>query len=352
MALFSVPNIKITGIAACVPPRSESNLDYDWITEQERSLLIKTTGIENRRIADKGVTTSDLCLQAAEKLLSTLNWDRNEIQVIILVSQSHDYFLPASSIILQNKLGLPKSCIAFDIDLGCSGYVYGLSTIASIMTTAGLKKGLLLVGDISSFSLNRKDKSSYPLFGDAGTATALELDASADKMHFNLQSDGAGCDAIIIQDGGMRHPLTQESFEETEIEKGIIRSRRDLELNGLEIFNFSLREVAPNINDLLKFSQTDISNFDYFVFHQANKLMNETIRKKLKVDAAKVPYSLVDYGNTSSASIPLTIVSQLADKVKETSTRFLFSGFGTGFSWGSVILTTNHLVCPPVIDYK
>ncbi len=188
------------------------------------------------------------------------------------------------------------------------------------------------------------------MFGVAGTASALEFDPTADKMNFNLQSDGSGCDAIKISDGGMRNPLTQESFIETEIEKGIIRSNRDLELKGLEIFNFSLREVAPNINALLAHDSTTIADYDQFVFHQANKLMNETIRKKLKVDAEKVPYSLENYGNTSSASIPLTIVSQLAEKVKNTKTSFLMSGFGTGFSWGSATLKTNNLVCPPVIE--
>lgn len=350
MAIFSVSNIKLSGIAACVPKTSESNLDYNWISEQERNLLIKTTGIKNRRIAPKGLTTSDLCLEAAKILLQKLNWNKEEIGAVILVSQSHDYFLPASSIILQDKLGLPKSCIAFDIDLGCSGYVYGMATIASLMSTAGIKKGLLLVGDISSFSLNKKDKSAYPLFGDAGTASAIEFDASAPKMDFNLQSDGAGCEAIKIADGGMRHPLTPDSFIETEIEKGIIRSRRDLVLNGLEIFNFSLREVAPNINALLQYNATSIADYDQFVFHQANKLMNETIRKKLKVDADKVPYSLEEYGNTSSASIPLTIVSQLGEKVKNKTVSFLMSGFGTGYSWGSVTLKTNDLVCPPVIE--
>lgn len=350
MAIFSVSNIRLSGIAACVPKNAESNLEYDWISEQERNLLIKTTGIRNRRIAEKGVTTSDLCLKAAENLLQELNWNKEEIGVIILVSQSHDYFLPATAVILQDKLGLPKSCIAFDIDLGCSGYVYGMATIASLMTTARIKKGLLLVGDISSFSLNKKDKSTYPLFGDAGTASALEFDTAAARMDFNLQSDGAGAEAIKINDGGMRSPLTADSFIETEIEKGIIRSNRDLSLNGLEIFNFSLREVAPNINALLAYNSTTVADYDQFVFHQANKLMNETIRKKLKVDPEKMPYSLGEYGNTSSASIPLTIVSELREKVKEGKTSFLMSGFGTGYSWGSVTLQTDTLVCPPVIE--
>jgi 3-oxoacyl-[acyl-carrier-protein] synthase-3 len=350
MAVFSVSNIKLTGIAACVPKNSESNLDYDWISEQERALLIKTTGIENRRIAGKGVTTSDLCFEAAQKLLAELNWNKNEIEIIVFVSQSRDYFLPATAIILQDRLGIPTTCLAYDIGLGCSGYVYGLANISSMMTTAKLKKGLLLVGDISSFSLNKKDKSTYPLFGDAGTATALEYDEKADKMDFNLRSDGTGAKAIIIEDGGLRNPLTEDSYKEVEIDKGIIRNRRNLSLDGLEVFNFSLREVAPNINELFQYNSTDISDYDHFVFHQANKLMNESIRKKLKIEPEKVPYSLKKYGNTSSASIPLTIVTELSEKVKNKTSSFLFSGFGVGLSWGSVALKTNDLICPAIIE--
>lgn len=350
MALFSIPHIKLSGISACVPKRSESNLDYDWITEQERALLIKTTGIENRRIAAENLTTSDFCYTAAEKLIDELKWRKEEIEIIIFVSQSPDYLLPATAIILQDRLNLPKTALAFDISLGCSGFIYGLSTIASLMTNAKIKKGLLLTGDVSSSSLNRKDKSTYPLFGDAGTATALEYDENAAPMFFNLQSDGAGYKTIIITDGGTRQQLTPESYIDVEIEKGIVRSRKNLVLDGLEVFNFSLREVGPNIKELLHSNSTEIENYDYFVFHQANKLMNETIRKKLKIEPEKVPYSLNKYGNTSSASIPLTIVSELSEKITNRTTHFLLSGFGVGLSWGSVALNATNLICPPVIE--
>lgn len=350
MALFSIPHIKLSGISACVPKRSESNLDYDWITEQERALLIKTTGIENRRIAAANLTTSDFCYTAAEKLIDELKWRKEEIEIIIFVSQSPDYLLPATAIILQDRLNLPKTALAFDISLGCSGFIYGLSTIASLMTNAKIKKGLLLTGDVSSSSLNRKDKSTYPLFGDAGTATALEYDENAAPMFFNLQSDGAGYKTIIITDGGTRQQLTPESYIDVEIEKGIVRSRKNLVLDGLEVFNFSLREVGPNIKELLRSNSTEIENYDYFVFHQANKLMNETIRKKLKIEPEKVPYSLNKYGNTSSASIPLTIVSELSEKITNSTTHFLLSGFGVGLSWGSVALKASNLICPPVIE--
>lgn len=349
MASFSVPNIKISGIAACTPKNTESNYNYDWLTKQEQNLLVKTTGIENRKVVNDARTTSDLCFDATEKLLTELNWDKEEIGILIFVSQSRDYFLPATAIILQQRLGLNTSTIAFDISLGCSGYVYGLSVVSSLMKNTGSKKALLLAGDVSSFSLNKKDKSTYPLFGDAGTATALELTENV-EMHYSLNSDGSGKDAIIIPDGGLRNPLNDESFIEKEIDKGIWRSNRNLKLEGLDVFNFSITKVHPQIQALLAEHQIDIDKIDYFVFHQANKLILETIRKKLKIAPEKVPYSLKDYGNTSSASIPLTIVTELNKEVQSNKLSMLLCGFGVGLSWGTVLLTLDNIICPKVIE--
>jgi len=352
MAYLTIDHIKLAAIAACVPKRTESNYDYDWISEKERELLIKTTGIENRRIAPKHITTSDMCFASAEAIIKELNIDREEIEIILFVSQSPDYFLPATSIILQDRLKLNKATMAFDIQLGCSGYVYGLSVISNLMSSGKFKKGLLLVGDKSSFSPSKQDKSTYPIFGDAGTATLLEYDASAGKMYFNLQSDGSGYEAIMIPDGGMRNTYTESSDEMVEVGPGIIRNKKNLMLDGIEVFNFSLREAAPNVVDLLHYNSTQVTDYEFFVFHQANKLMNESIRKKLKIEPEKVPYSLRHYGNTSSASIPLTIVTELADKLKDKQVPVVLSAFGVGLSWASCSLTLNNLNCLPLIEIE
>jgi len=350
MSSFSTSNVKISGIAACVPKQKESNLDYDWITEQERKLLIKTTGITERRIAEKGVVTSDLCYTATKKLLAELNWQAEDVGILIFISQSRDYFLPATSIILQDKLGLKQTSIALDISLGCSGYVYGLSVINSLMQTTQTKKALLMVGDVSSTSLNKKDKSTYPLFGDAGTVTALELTESVNNMHFSLNSDGSGFDAIIIPDGGMRNPINDASYTDVEIDKGVWRCPRNLSLNGLDVFTFSITKIHPHIKTLMTTQDKTVDDINYFIFHQANKLILDTIRKKLKIDEQKVPLSLTDYGNTSSASIPLTVVTELNDEVSSKKSSFLFCGFGVGLSWGSVILELDNIVCPKIIE--
>ena len=349
MAFLTVNNISIKGMAATVPASFEKNMDYDWISITEREMLVKTTGIEKRHIASDAICTSDMCMASAEKLITDLKIDKDDIEILIFVSQSPDYFLPATSIILQDKLGLKKTTLAFDIQLGCSGYVYGLSVIGSLMANGKLKKGLLLVGDKSSFSQSKKDKSTYPIFSDAGTATLLQYDENAETMHFNLQSDGSGHQAIIIPDGGVRSPWNKNSDDVVKIEEGIERSRRNLVIDGVEVFNFSIREAPLNVKDLLEKTGTTIDDYEYFIFHQANKLMNETIRKKLKLTPEKVPYSLSEFGNTSSASIPLTIVSQIGESLKNKKSKMVFSAFGVGLSWASMNISLDHIHCPKLI---
>jgi 3-oxoacyl-[acyl-carrier-protein] synthase-3 len=350
MAIFQVPGTRISGIASAVPRTEVNNRDWDTITEKERDLFIKTVGVERRRVAPKGMTTSDLCEAAAKKLLEELKWDPNDIEILIFISQSRDYIIPATAGILQEKLGLPKSCLAFDISLGCSGYVYGLSVIASQMGTAGIQKGLLMVGDVSTQTTSPHDKSTFPLFGDGGTVTALELDPSAPPMCFNLQTDGKGYKAIIIPDGGIRNLVTPDSFIEEKFNEGIVRDRLKIALDGMEVFQFSLREVPPNIRSVIDFSGRYVENIDYFVLHQANKLMNESIRKKLGIPAEKCPYSIGEYGNTSSASIPLTISHALREPLEKGKASLVLSGFGVGLSWGSVYLETDRIACPEIIE--
>lgn len=350
MAFFSINKVEIKGIAAAVPAQSVSNWDYDLLTDSEKKLLIKTTGVEERRMVPVGTTTSDLCFKAAQKLMSDLQWKPEEIAALVVVSQSTDYYLPATAVILQDRLGLSKSCLAFDIGLGCSGYVYGLSVISSILSATGLNKALLMVGDVSTVTCSYEDKSTYPLFGDAGTVTALEYSESAKPMHFNLQSDGSGFEAIIIPHGGIRNRASEDSFTKKTIDKGIVRADFHLALNGLEVFNFSIKEVPLALKNFFQDTQTTTADYDYFLMHQANKLMNETIRKKVKFEEAKTPYSIKKYGNTSSASIPLTLVTELRNELQEKSLNLLMTGFGVGLSWGVSSIPLNPIVCPELIE--
>lgn len=350
MALFSTQNVRIAGISACVPKHEYNNMDYQWITVKEREQLIKTVGVAKRRVAEKGVATSDLCFHAAEKLIQDTGWKKDEIDILVFIAQARDYHLPATGIILQDRLGLSKKCMAFDIGLGCSGYVYGLSIVAGLLNSFGLKKALLLVGDVSTSSISYKDKSIYTLFGDAGTATALELDLKAPPMHFNMQSDGSGFDAIYIPHSGTRRIADKSSHRLRKFGPGIYRNMIHLALDGVRVFNFATMEVPPNVNELLASQNKTVDDIDQFVFHQANLLMNEIIRKKIKIPKEKYPYSMQTFGNTSSASILLTMITQLREQLVSKHNRLLISGFGVGLSWGSAIIETDKLIVSELVE--
>jgi len=345
MSVFTIDKIRIAGLSVGVPAKNIDNRFNTLFDAQQAETFVDNIGIGNlRRAENKSLT--DLCLPIGEALIKDLNWSKEDIKILILITQTPDYKIPPSSLILQDKLGLSTSCLAFDINLGCSGYVYGLSVIASLMKSTLCHKALLFVGDISSSCISEKDQSTAPIFSDAVSVTAIEMtDDASLQMLFNLQSDGAGYQAIIIEDGGSKHKLTEASLQYTETTKGLCKRPIDMQLNGIQVFNFALKEVAANIKELLTYAELTSDQVDYFVLHQANKLINESIRKKLKLEADKMPSSLFDYGNTSSASIPLTLAHCLRDKLNREKTKLVLAGFGVGLSWGSVVLVTHNIVC-------
>lgn len=349
MAFSTVHNIFIEALAAAVPAHTEDNLELQLLSEKERELFVKTVGIRYRKVAQKNITASDLCLACAEDLFSKKVVNRSEIKVLIFITQTPDYLIPNTASILQHKLGLQKDCIAFDVNLGCSGFVYGLNLAASLLANITEGKALLLVGDVSTAVISKRDKSVVPLFSDAGSATLLAKKANK-TMQFNLQTDGAEYDDIIIADGGMRNKISSNSLQENEVEASNFRAPIHMKLDGIRIFNFALREVAPNIKALCEAAKKTQDEIDFFVLHQANRLMLESVRKKLGVEETKVPYSLYDFGNTSSASIPLTMVTNLRDDLMNRKLKLLLSGFGVGLSWGSVLLETENIFVSPLIE--
>ena len=240
--------------------------------------------------------------------------------------------------------------MALDINQGCAGYVYGLATLAALMSAGKLKNGLLLVGDTITSLLSPEDKSTRPIFSDAGSATLLSLDPSASRMYFNLQSDGGGYQAIMVPEGGTRNPYSEAGKSMTEIAPGVRRSARHLSMEGLDIFHFASREVGPNVSQLLEFAGKEVDSVDHFVFHQANRLLNETIRKKLRIAPEKVPYSLRDYGNTSCATVPVTMVDQLREGLQTKNQRLVLSGFGVGLAWASALVDIGGIACPKMIE--
>lgn len=353
MAFFETQHIAIRGMAACVPKGISENSTLNIWGGQGADNFIMSTGVERRRISNAKTCTSDLCIFAAEKLLDKLGWGKNEIDCLIFVTQTPDYILPASSCIIQNKLGLSNSCFCLDISLGCSGWVYGLNTISALLSSGNMKKGLLLTGDTVSKACSEEDKSTYPLFGDAGTVTALEFDENeVNKMYFVTEVDGSGGNVIIIPDGAFRNQTSDISFLKKEKSEGVILNRLQLHLEGMDVFSFGISKAPQSVNILMEKYNIAKEDIDYFIFHQANLFMNEKIRKKLKLPIEKVPYSLRDFGNTSSASIPLTLVTQVNSRLNDESLTHIACGFGVGLSWGSVYFKTNKIACLNLLEYE
>lgn len=350
MAYIEIDKVNIKGIAVCVPKTSEEVTDFSAFSMKEAEKFVASTGIKRRRISTQETCTSDLCFHAAKSLLKDLRWATDDIDCIIFVTQTPDYILPATSCILQHRLALKNDVLAFDISLGCSGWVYGLMIISNLISKGSIKKGILLVGDTILKTCSKEDKSTFPLFGDAGSATGIEFDEQSKGMKFHAGTDGSGSNAIIIRDGGFRFPYSKESSTELQTDNISIRKFGQLELDGMDVFSFGINQAPESISKLMDFYDIKPELVDFFVFHQANLLMNEKIRIKLKIPAEKVPYTLNDFGNTSSASIPLTIVNRLGSILKKGNYSIIACGFGVGLSWGSVWFQTKNLVCSELIE--
>ena len=332
-----IQHTRIDAIYASVPEQEVFTADYPLFSPEEVRSFTKNTGIHARRVAPDGVTCSDLCGLAAEQLLLDMEI-REEIDLLVFVSQSPDYFLPATAILLQEKLRLKTDCMAFDVNLGCSGYVYGLQIVGQFIQSGAVRKALLLVGDKSTISTAFQDKSTYPLFGDAGTATLLSFSENATPWFFNSGSDGSGKQSIIIEGGHSRNPYGTYSEELMDF-NGNRHSRSHLHLDGLDVFNFALSQVPLSIEEALSFAQKSIKDLDFLVLHQANGLITKSLARKLSLPMEQCLTSIEQFGNTSSASIPLTLAFHGSELASRQNLTFLLSGFGVGFSWASICLT-------------
>lgn len=351
MAFFKVENVNIAGIAACVPPKMVENIDSDLIEDKEElQRYIDTTGVQRRYVAEDGICSSDLCLCAAEKLIAELGWAKEEIECLIMVTQTPDYIFPATACVLQNRLGLSTNCLSFDITMSCPGWIYGLSVMSSMLSAGKIKKGLLLVGETSTKAKSPYDRVNL-LAGDAGTATCLEFKDAANTLMFSMHSDGSNFKSLIIPDGGYRHPVTKESFDYQECKDGILRNRLNANMEGEDILSFAMHAAPKCIKGLLEHFEIPKEEIDYFLIHQANQMINKLIQKRLKVDDEHCPYNIADFGNTSSTTIPLMIVNKLKSSIENK--KVVACGFGTGLAWGAVCLETMMDVkVVDLINYK
>jgi 3-oxoacyl-[acyl-carrier-protein] synthase III len=353
MSKISFKNIAVTAMATTV-----GNNIVELEKEKERfgfddegfARLQRSIGLQTRYIADKGVCASDLCVQSAEDIFANTKIQKEDIEALLFVTQSPDYKAPSTAIIMQNRLGLPKSCAAFDINLGCSGFVYGLFTAFSYVNS-GMKKVLLCVGDVNSSFSGERDKIFTPLMGDAGSAIVIEQ-KSAPESFFSLYSDGSGYKHLIIPAGGARTPSTPQTLVPREREDGGIRRDEDLFMDGKEVFNFAIKTVPPLISEIVEFAGIKNDAIDYFVLHQANPYILKTIAARLKVAKEKVPMETGKiYGNQNAASIPGTINGFLSEIFSSKKLTIAVAGFGIGLSWGAAVLQTDNIYAPQTRIY-
>ena len=340
MAIVSYNNVGISALAACVPSRIIDNYHYDldiWPLEEVKKVVDKV-GVVERRFVDDNTCASDLCYAAAEKLIADNHIDRSEIDLLVFLSQTPDYRMPATSILLQDRLGLPMTTMAFDISLGCSGFISALSIMYSMMQNRGFHKALLLDGETRSKVYSRKDRREAFIFGDAGVAALIEYDEKFGESHFSINSDGSRGKLIMIPGGGYRNMSSAETIKERVVDEyGNIRSDEQGHMNGADVFNFVIVEVPKDIKRLLTAVGEDIQTMDYYVFHQANAFINNYIAKKMKLDKERIPWTIQKYGNTSSVSVPLTIVSELKERMQGNK-KLMLSAFGVGMAWATAIV--------------
>lgn len=345
MAYLQFEGVGITAMSAAVPKRVIKNREYTEVfSVEEANEIVDKTGIEERRFADAETCSSDLCFAAAEKLIADNSINREEIDLLVFISQTPDYRMPATACTLQHRLGLPNTTIAFDITLGCSAFMYGLSVVYGMMERSGLRKALLLDGETRSKVYSPRDRRSAFLFGDGGVAALIERNPRFEKSTFSMNSDGSRADLIMIPAGGYRKMSSAETVVEKVIDEyGNMRSEEQGYMRGGDVFNFVIREIPRDIKNTLAYAGKEKDDFDYIVFHQANNFINSYIMKKMKLDSEKIPSTIAKYGNTSSVSVPLTIVSELRGKL-DGRKELLLSAFGVGMTWATGIV--------PFVDCK
>jgi 3-oxoacyl-[acyl-carrier-protein] synthase-3 len=341
-------NVRWAGLAAAVPAYAEDVLDSPWETLMARRRFSEASGIRWRHLCPHGLFFSDLALAAARRLLEELGWDRKEVSALVLVTQSGDLAYPATACILQHHLGLSTNCAAFDINLGCSGFPYGLLVAGRLLGSSPGAKALLLVGDAAGKPNPASPQA--PMFGDAAAAVALECRAGGPPMDFSLHTDGAGWDCIMERRPGGKPGLEPLAFSTCTDAAGFVQVNSQYQMKGEDVFNFAVRVVPGAVREALRRSGWGEEEVDAFVFHQASRLINENIRTSLGLDQAKTPSTLENFGNTSSATIPLTMVDRLGPRLRESTLRLLMCGFGVGLSWGTLTCELGPIVCPSLLE--
>ncbi len=330
MAKTVIRGVKLAGVASCVPSRRFDNVaDTSQFDPVEVKKVVALAGVKARRVVDAKTCSTDLCLQAAQRLLAGIAWEPGSIDALILVTQTPDYFLPSSSCIVHAELGLSIDCATFDLGLGCSGYPYGLWLASMMIQTGAAKRALVLHGETPSRFTDPDDRATYLLFGDAGSATALEASSEQDDWGFCLYTDGSGYRDLIVPAGGFRNRFAESARD------------YNLHMNGANLFNFTIQRVPGLVNDTLSLMQYSVDDVDAFIFHQSNLFMMKHIAKKCGLPDNKVPIILDEFGNSGGPSVPLTMTQTYLKQRVVGVQRVVLLGYGVGLSWSSACLAVH-----------
>lgn len=350
MPITSTNAAVIRGVTSCVPPRRFDNLtDATGFPSEEIEKVVRMAGVKTRHLAGDQICSSDLCLAAALDLLAKLAWSPESVDALIMVTQSPDYLLPSTACLLHRDLGLRDGCAAFDVGLGCSGYPYGVWLASMMLQSPGFRRALVLHGETPARFAHHGDRAVALLFGDAGSATALEAGdhlAPEQKWWFDLHTDGSGWADLVIRGGGFRDRFPSDP------------AAHYVHMNGANIFNFTIKRVPALIADTLRAAGLSKEEVDYFIFHQSNRFIMRHLAKKAGLPDDKIPLTIGEFGSTGGPSVPLTIACGQLHRPPDRDLRLLLLGYGVGLSWGSALVTLppdailNHLLMPGLADEK
>lgn len=349
MPSFSFNNIKITGIASAVPTKIVKSTDFnDKFGEEAVQKFVDMTGVKEHRESFDHQTASDFGYVAAEKLLTEKSIDRESIGVLLFGAHSTDYRRPSTAGVLHKRLGLSKDCAAFDVGLGCSAFIYCTQVAASMLECSDAKRALIIVGETMTKMIYPEDKSAAMLFGDGGAAVLLEKTEEERVLAGKVCTDGTGYRAIIAPAGGFRN--LEDSHEPMVWADGSTRTLYNTNMNGTDVFSFTVTKVPKTIKEFLKETDQDVEHFDCLAFHQANQFIHQQLAKKLKADISKMPLCLDRYGNTSAPAIPLLLSDVYGADAESKELNILMCGFGVGLSWGVMSAKINTADILPVIE--
>ena len=313
--------------------------------------IAKTVGLNKRQVAGPGVTTVDLCEDAARRLLAAMALSPESIDAVIFVTQTPDHLQPNNASLLHGRLGLKKTTAAFDLSLGCSGWVYGLHQAVLCATFA--ERILLCAGDTLTSLIHPDDHAIYPLFGDAGSVAIIERTPEVVPWHFVLGADGSKAKVIQVPAGGARQPSTGTPFKLLEDEDGNRRREDQLAIDGAEVFSFSLREVPPAVQQVMQMADWSVAEVEALILHQANEFLVTNLARKCGFPLEKVPAGLAGkYGNQSSASLPATLLEAYAAPLRTRKMKIVGCGFGVGLSWGAFATELGPCVTLPIMPLK